>query len=714
MLRSSRLAFSAGRRQTQTQQRRALSSSGLPYLYPMPSNAASAAASSTSAGRGAGAAASSAGGGGGRAFVKLLVAAAVGGGAYYAYEQQQQDGGDAVKNQKGTSLNAALTSPDEKQRLRDETRARMAAQRAARPATSSSSSTTTSATPAFAPTTPTTTTTAAEGSSTRTIAAPPMPDPAAAAAAAAEHAARIQQRKQQQQRQQQGMRRCFTAANDALVRATAADASQRKQRRHAAIEMRKLDACTDGLKAVVKSSNKPRLANGVPASIAAALSRHHAALRTAVDALNESAASDAHAILTRVVTEHRAHRWQQRRQTAFDAGGDAAVALAAAAELKHIKAQLDAAAAILEGGGGGDANDDDGVFVDAELVVTATTAARQHFRGKLESLARQHSAAFDATLQQAVNVSSDNVAAVAAYHMDEAISSLVKEVSSKYDVVLQDAETEMKQMLRRRRAIALTQKKAAHAAGLAAERDERAARFDALDARAQHLQHAYRTQAQYEQVHARLHRLSLALLSLDKRLDDGDAFERSWETLTRAAAGDELLALAVASVPSPLTTTGVSTRAWLLQRFDDSERDWRSEAYTPTYVPDPSDADTNGNGNGNGNAAATVTVWGLLMGKVFGALTLSERRMIAGGGDQECISRAGFALENGDLATAAREIATLSERPGAAAAAWLQAASDRLCVEQALAIVRAHTTVLTTAFAASADAVAALAPADDQ
>eukprot|EP00455_Lapot_gusevi_P034095 TRINITY_DN3750_c0_g1_i1.p1 TRINITY_DN3750_c0_g1~~TRINITY_DN3750_c0_g1_i1.p1 ORF type:complete len:192 (+),score=75.58 TRINITY_DN3750_c0_g1_i1:50-577(+) len=162
--------------------------------------------------------------------------------------------------------------------------------------------------------------------------------------------------------------------------------------------------------------------------------------------------------------------------------------------------------------------------------------------------------------------------------------------------------------------------------------------------------------------------LALSLLDESLKQDWSVPLERPIQRLAQTAAGDPFISQLIQSIPRDAMISGVPSMHSLVSRFDAVEKACRQAA----LVPEDSGF--------FGHALAFVT----------SKLLLRERTPYPGDSAQQIISRCGFFLQGGDLASAVQELDKLEGLPKTLAEDWLLAARTRLVVLQAMDAAKAH------------------------
>jgi len=178
----------------------------------------------------------------------------------------------------------------------------------------------------------------------------------------------------------------------------------------------------------------------------------------------------------------------------------------------------------------------------------------------------------------------------------------------------------------------------------------------------------------------KVHRLSLATLSLVSALDTKRNFAQELAFLKEAGHGDPVVEAATASIPPHLAEQGVPTYQHLVSRLKRVAKEGKRAALVPQ--------------DGGIMAEALAT----LVSKIP---ELRERGLPRGDVSDPDIAfaRARYFAAGGHLYTATQQLRQLPPRPQAVADGWVREAEDRLIVDQAIMLIRAHIAALVAALA---------------
>mmetsp|Transcript_606 Transcript_606/g.1668 ORF Transcript_606/g.1668 Transcript_606/m.1668 type:complete len:398 (-) Transcript_606:329-1522(-) len=223
--------------------------------------------------------------------------------------------------------------------------------------------------------------------------------------------------------------------------------------------------------------------------------------------------------------------------------------------------------------------------------------------------------------------------------------------------------------------------RAEHESARLAESAVRVGRLGELKAQVQALDLAYSFDAEYKARSHAVHKLTAAIFALEEALlgkSAGAGLSVRLEALRAAAPADEVVCAALSSVPaSVLKAQRVPTCRELQLRFDTVA----SQGRVASFVPE-----------GSG-------IFGQLLGALVAFVSFRERGLVPPVDAAAVISRAEYYVAREQLQPAVEELSTLRGLPRTVAQDWIEAASDRVALEQALCLLRAHATTLSCALA---------------
>eukprot|EP00195_Chlamydomonas_chlamydogama_P015558 CAMPEP_0202901696 /NCGR_PEP_ID=MMETSP1392-20130828/14408_1 /ASSEMBLY_ACC=CAM_ASM_000868 /TAXON_ID=225041 /ORGANISM="Chlamydomonas chlamydogama, Strain SAG 11-48b" /LENGTH=706 /DNA_ID=CAMNT_0049588305 /DNA_START=183 /DNA_END=2303 /DNA_ORIENTATION=+ len=234
-----------------------------------------------------------------------------------------------------------------------------------------------------------------------------------------------------------------------------------------------------------------------------------------------------------------------------------------------------------------------------------------------------------------------------------------------------------------------------------AERKKRHAALDELRTQLGALAFAHDARARQQAISHESHALALGIIGLTSALESGSplagplavlraagAHAAAAETSRAAAAPDPVVAVAVASLPAGAEKAGIPTRSALEAQFRSSTRNLVLEL---SYFP--------------GSSAGMMAH---AMARLAASLKADESKAVAALGPPaaaasvDCkVAAAELALSKGDLKGAADHVAAAAAGTAAeaAVAAWVEAARARAIADQALVLLRAHSSVLAASLA---------------
>jgi len=278
--------------------------------------------------------------------------------------------------------------------------------------------------------------------------------------------------------------------------------------------------------------------------------------------------------------------------------------------------------------------------------------------------------------------------------MREEADAAVAEVEAKLNAAVEAHETSLSEASER---VAMAAKAAAEAAtvetetklwgqfdaSLAAEKAAASERLGQLEVNLGALSSVLSNDTQYKHVSHATHQLSASVLSVRAALNGKAAHAKAALRALPAIATklkDELLT----EVTRPLATQGgveqfaqVPTHAQLAVRFQEVAVAGRIEALVPEHASG---------------------VWGHALAAATSMVTLqaAERGHTAA---SAVFTEAEAAMRRGDLKHAVEAVRTLRGGPALAASGWLDAAEERLLLEQVLTVASAQATIATAALA---------------
>lgn len=164
------------------------------------------------------------------------------------------------------------------------------------------------------------------------------------------------------------------------------------------------------------------------------------------------------------------------------------------------------------------------------------------------------------------------------------------------------------------------------------------------------------------------HALSAASLLFADALAASRPLGQELVALKQLTKGDELVSLALASVPAQAVTDGAPTREELSAHFAVVRGEVRKAALAPIAAP---------------------AMVGQVVGGLLAAVSWAPSGYVSGDGVEEVLSRVAFLVNFGDLPGALREIEGIQGAPREIAKDWEKSVRCRLASEQALKVLKA-------------------------
>lgn len=229
--------------------------------------------------------------------------------------------------------------------------------------------------------------------------------------------------------------------------------------------------------------------------------------------------------------------------------------------------------------------------------------------------------------------------------------------------------------------------------------ERRIGRLYKLQAQMRELERTLADRTTYEAVSHKVHKLQLATMGIWAGMDKGEPLTEEMEALRVAGEGDEVVQLAVQSMPVPMQLTGVASLRQLDGLFHDAISSARSAAMVPEDTSGPL-------GHALGYVLGRVVTWSVpseedekrtaaaheASEEKLGQMTPGEREAREA---IQALREAESAMAREDLEGAVAALSKLRGRPKAVMSDFRRAASHRLAVEQTLRMLRAYTGTLT-------------------
>lgn len=197
-----------------------------------------------------------------------------------------------------------------------------------------------------------------------------------------------------------------------------------------------------------------------------------------------------------------------------------------------------------------------------------------------------------------------------------------------------------------------------------------------LQMKVQALQQVLVDDAEYKMRSHQAHKVSQSVLAINKCLQLNAPFKDELAALAQVGEVEPLIAVVAASVPAAAAAKGTCTRSQL----QESLKEIGPEACRAALMPE------------DGNLLWYGFTWAINKAKI------KERGQVEGDSALAVITRAEDYLERGNLKAALDEVGSLQGMPAQVMSDWKNRALERLQIEQALELARAHTLCMTTTF----------------
>lgn len=290
----------------------------------------------------------------------------------------------------------------------------------------------------------------------------------------------------------------------------------------------------------------------------------------------------------------------------------------------------------------------------------AVKAAEEHWKSQVEELVKQWVDAYERMKRQ----------------MEEEAVSIIDSVHESMSSRLATALAEQAEQLHKEAQYHLNAQKKSIEDSYAEQVQERRTVLAELMAKAAAFQRIFSEQSEYERVSHKAQQMMLCALSMKHILERTEPFDRAWARLRQVARDDPLLTCALNAVPDRVVFEGVSTTEALQQRYQYVEK----AAKVAAFVPPQS------------------SIWAQILAQVFGAMSLREHALVNGNDDHAKLSRAGYYLDKGNIASCVNELESLSTNPRDICSDWLDLAKSRLALEASLEVITARAGVIAVSF----------------
>jgi hypothetical protein len=178
--------------------------------------------------------------------------------------------------------------------------------------------------------------------------------------------------------------------------------------------------------------------------------------------------------------------------------------------------------------------------------------------------------------------------------------------------------------------------------------------------------------AHYKHMSHQVHRVSKAVLSITNQLSSNDPFAGAMSDLEQIALEDPVIAAALSYIPPAAPKRGVMTYAQLQDAFGQLAPETRRAALMPEDAG---------------------PIW-IPLAYMFDTIKFKPKGQVSGDSCEEILARAEDSLNSGNLAAAVKEVELLKGLPEKVMLDWHGAAIERLRVDQAISVVKAHAACL--------------------
>ena len=250
-----------------------------------------------------------------------------------------------------------------------------------------------------------------------------------------------------------------------------------------------------------------------------------------------------------------------------------------------------------------------------------------------------------------------------------ALAAMKEELTAQYDQLLRSRLEEMDTLMRNEVKQQELHFEEALQAKLLEASESRKGALERLNAQVKSLEDSIAFTRAADEASTGVHKVTAAALSLANKFETDESFKKEAALMQSLAEqrGDAHLGALLSRLPQK--SGGVATLPQLQYRFQRVKAAARHEANVPEGM----------GGFGGQLVAYAVT-----------ALSVEPKGMVKGGGAEECLARAAFHVDNGDLGEAAKEVDGLGGRAKGAVADWLAEAKARVLVDELSAAVRLY------------------------
>jgi len=279
------------------------------------------------------------------------------------------------------------------------------------------------------------------------------------------------------------------------------------------------------------------------------------------------------------------------------------------------------------------------------LIETAQLAQHEHFLTVLKRKAQE----FEGELSLKVAHAKAEAAALKDQQMSAQLDELEQERKASEQQLVESVEAN------------ITQRNAAEAG-------KRTEEIVNMQLQLQALSQVVADDANFKNTSQQVHRVSQAVLAISTRLENNAPFAAEMKELREVGVEDEVIRSALSYIPPSAPKRGVSTYAQLQDKFAKIAPSTRRAALMP---------DDGG------------PLW-IPLSYFFDAIKFQPSGNVPGNSCEEILARVEHSLNSGELETAVQEATLLSGNAEKVMMAWRGEAMDRLRVDQAINVIKAH------------------------